>query len=554
VEREATERPASRILAATVYTIAAALVLALPAAYLVVQGAQALGGAGLVLLATAGACALGILAVHLGPLRRVRAIEDELRFRAEHDVLTGLLNRAQLRKRVSEARARADRAGTSVGVMFLDLDDFKMVNDTMGHAAGDFLLREVAARLRETVRLGDTVARLGGDEFALVFENTAPDNVAAVAGNLLKRVRQPYSIEGQRHDLSCCIGIALYPADAGDADQLLAFGNIAMQECKRRGKSDFAFYSRSMQAHLEERVRMQALVRRAWEARAFKLHYQPIGNSSLGRLTGAEALIRWTDDELGDVPAHRFVATLEEIGLIGEVGEWVLGEACRQARAWSDAGHAPFVVSVNVSPRQFRSGEALVAAVRDALAESGLHASRLQVEITEGAMMEDRGESLLTMNQLKALGITIAVDDFGTGYSSLSYLKHFPVDALKIDRAFVSELTTEDADSNIVIAIVQLARGLDLSVIAEGVETDAQLELLQGYGCDLVQGYVLAPPLSPARFERGVLRNPSWMVDRTQRLAVPGPQEEADDDRADRTVPVRIPLGVAPTSPGPSAS
>ena len=538
---DGTERPASRILAATVYAIAAAVAVAVPAVYFALAGEPGvLARTALVFAGTSCACALGILAVHLGPLRRVRRIEDELRFRAEHDVLTGLLNRSSLRKRVSEARARADRAGTSVAVMFLDLDDFKMVNDTAGHAAGDFLLSEVAVRLRETVRLGDTVARLGGDEFALVFENTSADNAAAVAGKILGRVRQAYAIDGQRHDLSCCIGIALYPADAGDGDQLLAFGNIAMQECKRRGKGDFAFYSRNMQEQLEERVRIQAMVRQAWEERAFALHYQPIANASLSRLTGAEALIRWNPGEGGGVPTQHFVTTLEEIGLIDEVGDWVLHEACRQAREWSDAGYPPFVVSVNVSPRQFRAGEALVASVRDALAESGLHASRLQIEITEGAMMEDRGGSLLTMNQLKAIGISIAVDDFGTGYSSLSYLKHFPVDALKIDRAFVSELTPQDADSNIVIAIVQLARGLGLAVIAEGVETDAQLELLKGYGCDLVQGYVLAPPLAPARFERGVLRSPSWIVDRTQRLSVviAAPPEAGNDDR-DRTVPVR---------------
>jgi diguanylate cyclase (GGDEF)-like protein len=544
VNPERPERPASRILAATAYVAAAAVAVAVPLAYLLLRrdagGSGALAEMVGVLAGTLAACALGLAAVHAVPLRRVRRIEDDLRFRAEHDVLTGLLNRGSLRKRVAEARARAERAGTSVAVMFIDLDDFKMVNDTMGHAAGDALLRDVGTRLREGVRLGDTVARLGGDEFALILENTSCDNAAAVAGNLLQRIRQPYSIAGRRHDLSCSIGIAMHPDDAGDSDQLLAFGNIAMQECKRRGKSEFAFYSRNMQAHLEERLRMQVLVREAWEERMFSVDYQPIGNMSLGRLSAAEALIRWKSDDLGDVPPQRFVSTLEEIGLIGEVGEWVIREACRQAKAWADAGLPPFVVSVNVSPRQFRAGEALVASVREALASAGLHASRLQIEITEGAMMEDRGESLLTMNQLKALGVSIAVDDFGTGYSSLSYLKHFPVDALKIDRAFVSELSEQAADSNIVVAIVQLARGLDLAVIAEGVETDEQLALLQGYGCDTVQGYALAPPLSPARFERAILRSASWLRDRTQRLAVP--RLEPDDDR-DRTIPVRNPVG-----------
>ena len=519
---------------------AAVALVAVPAFYLAfgAPGADPLGEAGRIMAATAIACALALAVVHLVPLRMVRRIEDDLRFRAEHDVLTGLVNRASLRKRVAEASARATRAGTSVAVMFVDLDDFKMVNDTMGHAAGDLLLRDVATRLREAVRLGDVVARLGGDEFALVFENATPEGAAIVARNLVQRIRQPYSLDGRRHDLSCSIGIALHPADAGDADQLLAYGNIAMQECKRRGKSDFAFYSGNMQADLEERLRRQVLVREAWEERAFSLHYQPIVDLSLRRLAGAEALIRWRSDELGDVPPSEYVSTLEAIGLIGEVGEWVIREGCRQAKAWSDAGLPAFVLSVNVSPRQFRAGEALVASVRDALAAADLHPGRLQIEITEGAVMENRGESLLTMNQLKTLGVSIAIDDFGTGYSSLSYLKHFPVDALKIDRVFVSELSDEAADSNIVVAIVQLARGLNLSVTAEGVETEEQLALLQGYGCDTVQGYALSPALPPARFEKGVLRSPGWLLDRTQRMMVAAPEPEADDDREDRTVPV----------------
>jgi diguanylate cyclase (GGDEF)-like protein len=545
------DRPASRILVRTAYLAAAGLVLAVPALFYLLHAGdapeqrlettvRALGIMGL-------ACASALLAIHLGPLRRMRAIEDELRFRAEHDLLTGLLNRASLRARIAEARSRAGRAGTSAAVMFVDLDDFKMVNDTMGHAAGDALLRDVAARLRESVRLGDTVARLGGDEFALVFETITPETAAAIAAKLVQRVRQPYTVAGRRHDLSCSIGIAMHPADDGDADQLLAYGNIAMQECKRRGKSDYAFYSRSMQEGLEERRRMQVLVREAWEERAFEVHYQPVCDAGMGRLTAAEALIRWRSDDLGDVPPHRFVTTLEEIGLIGEVGDWVLREACRQARAWSDAGFPPFVVSVNVSPLQFRAGEALVASVREALAEVELHPSRLQIELTEGAMMENRGESLLTMNQLKALGVAIAVDDFGTGYSSLSYLKHFPVDALKIDRVFVSELSEGTGDSNIVVAIVQLARGLNLAVIAEGVETEEQLALLRGYGCDSVQGYVFAPALSPERFERGVLRNTAWMSERTQRLQVPVfAPAGVDDELADRTLPARSLRGRTP--------
>jgi diguanylate cyclase (GGDEF)-like protein len=546
---EKAERPASRILELTAYAVSALLVAAVPVIYialrfetagptLVTEAAWALAGA-------ASICSVGLGIVYAFPLRMVRRIEDDLHHRAETDVLTGLLNRGSLRRRIAEARARADRAETSVAVMFLDLDDFKMVNDTMGHAAGDELLREVATRLRAILRAGDLVARLGGDEFAFVIEDTTNEGAGLVAAKLLRGIRQPYTLAGRRHDLSCCIGIAMHPGDAGDADQLLAYSNIAMRECKRRGKSDFAFYSQSMQVQLEERLRRQQLVRAAWEAREFSIHYQPIADMGQNRLAGAEALIRWTSEELGDVPAQNLIRTLEEMGLIGEVGDWVLREACLQARAWSDAGLPAFVMSVNVAPRQFRSGEALVSSVRTALAEATLHPGRLQIEITEGAMMETRGESLLTMNQLKALGISIAVDDFGTGYSSLSYLKHFPVDALKIDRVFVSELSPDAADANIVMAIMQLARGLGLSVIAEGVETEEQLALLQGYSCDAMQGYTLGRPMNAERFERHVLRNPAWLQERAHPQPEEQPVEAApapsldDDDRTDRTVPVR---------------
>jgi diguanylate cyclase (GGDEF)-like protein len=542
VEIESPDRPASRILVLTAYAVAALLVAFVPVVYIAwrfeTAGPTLVTEAAWALAAAAFVCACGLGVIHAVPLRMVRRVEDELHRRAETDVLTGLLNRASLRRRIAEARGRADRNGGTVAVMFLDLDDFKMVNDTMGHGAGDELLREVAARLREVVRVNDVVARLGGDEFALVVEDTGQEGAGLVAAKLLRSIRQPYTIAGRRHDLSCCIGIAMHPADAHDADQLLACSNIAMRECKRRGKSDYAFYSQGMQVQLEERLKRQRAVRAAWEARAFTLHYQPIADLGQERLASAEALIRWHDPELGAVPPQSFIRTLEEMGLIGEVGEWVLAEACRQARAWSEAGLPPFVMSVNVSPRQFRSGETLVAGVRTALEKARLHPGRLQVEITEGAMMESRGESLLTMNQLKALGISIAVDDFGTGYSSLAYLKHFPVDTLKIDKVFMSELSAEAVDSNIVVAIVQLARGLGLSVIGEGVETEKQLALLKGYSCDAAQGYALAGPLPPDRFEAEVLRNPRWLQERVVEPEPPAPQP-VDEDRTERTIPVR---------------
>ena len=537
-------RQASRILAVSGYAAAAALIVLIPLLFFLVRlsakDPDLAGGTVAVFSATVIACMVTLALAHFGPLRHVRRIEQDLFFRAEHDPLTGLLNRESLRRRLAEARSRADRAGKPMAVMFLDLDDFKAVNDTLGHAMGDALLREVGARIKECVRLGDTVARIGGDEFALLFESTDADAAGSIAANLLRKVREPYQVLGRPHDVSCSIGISIHPADENaDGDQLLAYANMAMQQGKRRGKSDFTFYSGEMQSQREERVRLQARVRQAWEEGAFTMHYQPIVNVGLGRMTGAEALLRWVSREHGAVSPAIFVPILEETGLVDAVGAWVMREACRQARAWADSGLPPFMVSVNVSPHQFRSGEALVAMVQEALATADLHASRLQVEITEGAMMENRDDALLTLNQLKALGVTIAVDDFGTGYSSLSYLKHFPVDTLKIDRAFVMELSEETTDSNIVAAIVQLGHSLGLSVMAEGVETDAQLELLQRYGCDTIQGYVLAPPLSTPRFERGILRNPDWMNDASLRVPVPPPRARDDDDDDDRTMPVR---------------
>jgi diguanylate cyclase (GGDEF)-like protein len=539
VQTEASKRPASRILALTAYTVAAILLLAIPTLFVILRfeaGREiSAGEVAWVFAGTLAACAAGLVVTHFLPMRMVRRIEDELFFKAEHDVLTGLLNRASLRRRIAEAGARADRAGTKVAVMFVDLDDFKTVNDTMGHAAGDIVLREAATRLRDSVRLNDVVARLGGDEFALVFEDIDAHGAAAAAAKLVEALRRPFLVDGRRHDISGSIGIAIHRDDDSQPDGLLSCANLAMRECKRRGKSEFAFFSIDLQAQLEARLNLQSSARAGWQNREFSLHYQPICDMSIGRLSAAEALLRWPGGEKEGVSVQALVGALEDIGLIGEVGEWVIGEACRQARAWADAGLPPFVMSVNVSPHQFRSGEALVSAVRGALEASGLHPGRLQVEMTESAMMEARSESLLTIGQLKALGVSIAVDDFGTGYSSLSYLKHFPVDSLKIDRVFVSELSESTAEANIVVAIVQLARGLNLSVIAEGVETEKQLELLKEYGCPTMQGYAIGRPLSAAHFEEHVLRKRDAMS-RTQRVPVAA-HEEGDDERGDRTIP-----------------
>ena len=511
---------ASRILAIAAYASAALFLAATPAVYFVLRYEiergpiqSVLVDTGMVALVTAVVVGLALALFRTFPLAAIRRAEEELHFRAEHDALTGMPNRGAFRKRLVEAMARADRRESSVAVMFLDLDDFKVVNDTLGHAAGDSLLRDVADRIRGAVRAEDIAARLGGDEFALAFESVAmAEHGGKIAAGLLEAFKRPFTINGRRHDLACSIGIAMYPADGDDADRLLGFANVAMHDCKRRGRGNFAFFSATMQALMEERMELHADLRLAWEQRDFVLHYQPIYDTGTSALRGYEALIRWESPVRGLVHPGMFVTALEQMGLIETVGDWVLLEACRQAQEWGGA----HVVSVNVSPRQFQRGEALLASVRHALRESGLAPARLLVEVTEGMMMEHRAESLLTLNQLKAIGVCIAVDDFGTGYSSLAYLKHFPVDTLKIDRCFVDELSEESADANIVLAVIQLARGLDLSVTAEGVETADQLAILKRYGCDAVQGFVLGAPMPPELFERMVLGG--RIHDRTVRL------------------------------------
>ncbi len=486
-----------------------------------------------VLTGAALLCAITLISFSQFPLRALRRAEADLHFQADHDALTGLPNRSAFRRRLVEAKSRADHAASPLAVMFLDLDDFKAVNDTMGHAGGDALLRDAAARIRAAVRVGDVAARLGGDEFAIVLENVgSPEDAARVSTALLEKFKEPFSISGRRHDLSCSIGISMYPMDHGDPDQLLGFANIALHECKRAGRSNFVFYSPSMQAQIEKKLRLQFDLRQAWENKQFVMHYQPLCDTRFGHLVGVEALIRWESPERGLVPPGEFVGSLEQTGLIEAVGGWAILEACREARAWK-RGRTPLVISVNVSPRQFRRGEALVASVRTALSETGLAPGRLLIEITEGMLMEHREESLLTLNQLKALGVSIAVDDFGTGYSSLAYLKHFPVDTLKIDRSFVDALSEDTADANIVLAIVQLARGLKLSVTAEGVETQQQLDLLRRYGCDTVQGYALGKPVPATQFESEMLNSDRWM-DTTVRmfaLQISGPRRHSIGDQ-----------------------
>ena len=424
-----------------------------------------------------------------------KSYEAELEFRANYDVLTGLANRHRLRTRLQLAIAQASRNGYPVWVVSMDLDRFKLINDSLGHRAGDTVLRTVAMRLQSTVRESDTLARLGGDEFVLVLPlETERKPGMAVLQRMLDAIAPPLKIGEQEIFPSCSLGVAVYPANGGDADTLVECADIAMYRAKEAGGNHFQFFNPAMNERVMERLQLEAELRNALERAEFELHYQPQVSLYSGQITGMEALIRWNHPELGRVAPDRFIALAEETGLIIPVGAWVLAAACRQARAWQDAGFDGLRLSVNLSARQF-SGQDLVRTVDTTLRETGLEPGRLELELTESVVMTDVGQAINTMRELKALGVKLSIDDFGTGYSSLSYLKQFPIDELKIDRTFVRDITANADDAAVVRAVISMAHSLRLEVVAEGVETLEQLEYLRRHGCDRMQGYVFSRPL-----------------------------------------------------------
>jgi diguanylate cyclase (GGDEF)-like protein len=449
-----------------------------------------------VLLLSAGVSALLLWMLRL---RALRAAEADLEFRAWHDSLTGLANRERFRQQVAGAVQQAARLGHGVAVLVLDLDQFRAVNDAEGHDVGDAVLCNVAQRLRRSVRTTDGVARLGGDEFGVLLQGLqSADDAQALAAGLVQRFTRPFAVAGRDHHLGCSVGVAVFPQDATEPDRLLAYAGTALLQAKRNGRNGHCSFSAQMHAHLALQRRQDADLRQALAAGQFLLDYQPLRDLGRRRTHGAEALLRWRHPSRGLVPPGEFIDALERLGLIHEVGDWVLHEACAQTVRWGTAGLGPLRVAVNVSPLQFARGPEFVATVRRALQHSGLAPQHLQLEVTEGQLMADNQRSLATLGELRALGVSLAIDDFGTGYSSLAYLSRFPVDTLKVDRSFVAALGRGEGAEDIVRAIMQLGHNLKLQVTAEGVETAAQLQGLQRLGCDFAQGFLLGRPM-PAR-------------------------------------------------------
>ncbi|HEX5842297.1 MAG TPA: EAL domain-containing protein, partial [Pseudomonas sp.] len=417
---------------------------------------------------------------------------------AQHDALTNLPNRALLNDRISQSIALAERRGSQLALLFLDLDNFKHINDSLGHGAGDQLLQAVALRLSSCVRSSDTVSRLGGDEFVVLLgESNSAEDAARTAEKILAALGAPHSIRDQQLHVTSSIGISTYPADALDAEGLIKSADTAMYQAKEEGRNNYQFFTREMNTRAVERQVVETQLRMALERNEFVLFYQPKIDLTSGRINSAEALIRWLHPAWGLTPPARFIPVAEACGLIVPIGRWVLQQACAQAKRWEKSGHKLHSVSVNISALELRSKD-FVASVSRALANSGLNPKHLQLEITESVLMRDAQASANILQQLKDIGVQLAIDDFGTGYSSLSYLSQFPIDELKIDRSFVSDI---GHNSDIIVsAVIAMGNSLKQRVIAEGVEQQTQLEFLQASHCDEGQGYLFSHALSAEHF------------------------------------------------------
>jgi diguanylate cyclase (GGDEF)-like protein/PAS domain S-box-containing protein len=426
--------------------------------------------------------------------------EERLSYLAYYDSLTGLPNRALLRDRLKRELVEANRNQRLVAVMFLDLDRFKFINDTLGHTVGDQLLQEVAQRLTGCVRAGDTVARLGGDEFTVVVASMVHvDDATRIAQKILERFAPPFTIEGKELYVTPSIGITLYPFDDADPDMLLKNADAAMYHAKESGRNTFQFFTAELNLRAERRLELETALRHALARGEFLLHYQPLVDMTSGNIMGLEALLRWQRPGAGLVPPMEFIPLAEDTGLIVPIGEWVLEQACAQLRAWHKRGFPELRIAVNLSVKQLQDRD-FVASVKRILRKTRLPARCLDLELTESQLMQDPEATAAIMYRLHALGVRFSVDDFGTGYSSLSYLKRFPIDFLKIDRSFVRDIATDPNDAAITRAIIAMAHTLDIQVIAEGVESNAQLEFLRGQGCDISQGYYCSEPLAGETF------------------------------------------------------
>jgi diguanylate cyclase len=449
--------------------------------------------------------------------RGLEAANRQLRHLASHDSLTGLPNRLLLDDRIGQAIAQANRQTHEFAVVVLDLDRFKLINDSLGHRAGDELLCEVAARLKGAIRAVDSIARLGGDEFVIVFDGPVTRGDALEMGQRLLQVMQPATrLHGIDVHVSPSIGVALYPKDGASVDALLAHADAAMYHAKERGRNNVQCYAESMGTVTQERVKLESELHEALRSGQFELHYQPKVDTASGRINSAEALIRWRHPQRGLLLPAAFIPVADECGLLDAIGEWVLCEACRQGALWEQHGPRALRIAVNLAPSQFRLAD-LAGQIRRALATSGLNPGLLEIELTETAVMSDAEESVHILEAISRMGVLVSVDDFGTGYSSMSYLRRFPIDKLKIDRCFVEQMTARPEDASIVGAIISLAHSLRLKVIAEGVETPEQLQLLAALGCDQYQGFFFSPALLPAKFEELLRHDPQHAEDEVAR-------------------------------------
>ena len=442
--------------------------------------------------------------------------EELLEYQANHDALTGLPNRNLLADRITQALANAQRYEQRVAVLFIDLDNFKFVNDSLGHALGDRMLIIQADRLRKCIRSGDTVSRYGGDEFVVVVSNLEKvEDAALVAHHIQEQVSRPFSIDGHEFGITCSIGISLYPKDGQDVDSLLKNADAAMFRAKERNRNSFQFYTSEMNDRVVERMVIERHLRHAIELGELEMHYQPQIDLTDGRIVGVEALLRWNSAALGKVAPDKFIPLAEESGLIVPIGEWILKTCCQQNKTWQEAGIAPMTISVNLSARQLQKRD-LGDTIAAILQETGLNPHFLELEIVESMVMQDVESSVSILKELKRLGVQLAMDDFGTGYSSLSYLKRFPFDRLKIDLSFVRDIIIDPESAAIARTIISMAHNLNLRAIAEGVETEDQLEYLRLHGCDEIQGYYVSRPVS-ARDMEVMLRKDSWLPPQTAR-------------------------------------
>ncbi|GFO58095.1 two-component system response regulator [Geomonas silvestris] len=435
--------------------------------------------------------------------------EEQIRLLAYYDALTGLPNRRFFLQQLEQALVFANRNDRLLAVLFLDLDRFKLVNDTLGHGVGDRLLQDVADRLLRCVRRSDCLARgedegppslvsrLGGDEFTIMLSDIDHfQDVAKVARRILEAISLPYSLEGQEVFLSTSIGISLYPFDACTASDLIRNADGAMYQAKEQGRNGYQIYDESMNAKALERIILESQLHKALKDEEFTVYYQPQVCARTGEVVGVEALVRWNSRELGIVEPGRFLALAEEIGLVIQIDQWMMLAACRQHRAWLDSGLPPVTLALNISGQHFLKND-LLDTVTSVLEQTGLDPGLLELELTEGVLMAHTEKTVKTLTALKEMGVRLAIDDFGTGFSSLSYLKRFPLDVLKIDRTFINDITTDPDDAAITLATIEMAHTLKLQVIAEGVETTAQLEFLVSHGCDTYQGYLFSRPLPP---------------------------------------------------------